>query len=544
MAGTKAVNDGGGKLTNSSNKSNNSSSSKLNTATSIVDYLKSQGEDSSLSARKQLAKELGISNYTGTAAQNTKMLNMLKNPSKTTTNNKATTNNKNTNKDKGTTNNKNTNKDKGTTNNKPTPTNNKPTTATPSATDKAKLNGGTTGAIVDTASVDDYVNTYKNSVGEEPDYYADMEQYMQTTMDAPRPVLKTADELAKAYGIDYNYDNILNTLMNGVKAQYDLEYAKQADSEGKYYSNAATAQNTLTDTLDQMRTQAITAGANKGMQSANALSAMLGTSQQFADSATQLAQDRANLAKEYGSSTAKANQTAMDTYNALGQYLSNLARDIYSSDMTGYTSQLDYNSQIGVNNANMTNQAQAATSAWDTAMQAALDSLMSGYTATQGTLAASREASDATRYNADQNLAAQKVASDATKYAADQNLAASNNYNNKSNTSTAVEDLMNAINTGILGNATTKTPYTATSDTTNKNVSTTYPAVTLDKKLDGLTTPQKLYTVYNNGMTYNGKTVLPGMLQAKKIPTYTRPTSGVASYLSGISDSTLPLIWK
>ena len=57
--------------------------------TSIVDYLKSQGQDSSYSARKNLAEERGITNYSGTAAQNTQLLNMLRNsntqPSKAVT---------------------------------------------------------------------------------------------------------------------------------------------------------------------------------------------------------------------------------------------------------------------------------------------------------------------------------------------------------------------------------------------------------------------------------------------------------------------------
>lgn len=52
---------------------------KLNVNTSIVDYLKSQGQDSSLSARKDIAKSLGISNYSGTYSQNIQMLNALKN---------------------------------------------------------------------------------------------------------------------------------------------------------------------------------------------------------------------------------------------------------------------------------------------------------------------------------------------------------------------------------------------------------------------------------------------------------------------------------
>ena len=85
----------------------------LNTKTSIVDYLKSQGKDSSMSARKELAKQYGISNYSGTYEQNVTLLNKLKSGSsgssssstKTTntattnkTNNTATTNNTNTSK--------------------------------------------------------------------------------------------------------------------------------------------------------------------------------------------------------------------------------------------------------------------------------------------------------------------------------------------------------------------------------------------------------------------------------------------------------------
>ena len=53
----------------------------LNTKTSIVDYLKSTGQDSSYTNRQKLAKQYGISNYTGTAEQNTKLLNMIKNAS-------------------------------------------------------------------------------------------------------------------------------------------------------------------------------------------------------------------------------------------------------------------------------------------------------------------------------------------------------------------------------------------------------------------------------------------------------------------------------
>ena len=48
------------------------------TGTSIVDYLKSEGQDSSFSARKKLAAQMGISGYQGTAAQNTALLKLLR----------------------------------------------------------------------------------------------------------------------------------------------------------------------------------------------------------------------------------------------------------------------------------------------------------------------------------------------------------------------------------------------------------------------------------------------------------------------------------
>ncbi len=45
---------------------------------SIVDYLKSIGEDSSLANRKKLAAKYGIKNYSGTAAQNTALLKKMR----------------------------------------------------------------------------------------------------------------------------------------------------------------------------------------------------------------------------------------------------------------------------------------------------------------------------------------------------------------------------------------------------------------------------------------------------------------------------------
>lgn len=45
---------------------------------SVVDYIKSKGGYADMASRTKLASEMGIKNYTGTAAQNIQMLNALK----------------------------------------------------------------------------------------------------------------------------------------------------------------------------------------------------------------------------------------------------------------------------------------------------------------------------------------------------------------------------------------------------------------------------------------------------------------------------------
>ena len=68
----------------------------LNTKQSVVDYLKSKGEDSSFTARKKLAESYGISNYSGSESQNIQLLKTLQ--SGNTTTNNTTKSNTNTQK--------------------------------------------------------------------------------------------------------------------------------------------------------------------------------------------------------------------------------------------------------------------------------------------------------------------------------------------------------------------------------------------------------------------------------------------------------------
>ncbi|MFK4998140.1 DUF3597 family protein [Bacillus sp. N9] len=56
-----------------------STSPSTTTSGSIVDYMNSNGMDSSFANRKKLAEQYGITPYSGTADQNLRLLNRLKN---------------------------------------------------------------------------------------------------------------------------------------------------------------------------------------------------------------------------------------------------------------------------------------------------------------------------------------------------------------------------------------------------------------------------------------------------------------------------------
>ncbi|MBS4207891.1 N-acetylmuramoyl-L-alanine amidase [Bacillus sp. FJAT-50079] len=61
-----------------------STSTSTTSSGSIVDYMNSNGMDSSFANRKKLAEQYGITPYSGTAAQNLQLLNRLKNTESTT----------------------------------------------------------------------------------------------------------------------------------------------------------------------------------------------------------------------------------------------------------------------------------------------------------------------------------------------------------------------------------------------------------------------------------------------------------------------------
>lgn len=75
---------GGSKPSRSDSKPSGTSQKSSGKTDSIVDYLKSQGRDSSFSARSSLAAEYGIKGYKGTASQNLQLLGILRKGQKPT----------------------------------------------------------------------------------------------------------------------------------------------------------------------------------------------------------------------------------------------------------------------------------------------------------------------------------------------------------------------------------------------------------------------------------------------------------------------------
>lgn len=404
---------------------------KLNVNTSVVDYLKSVGGDSSFSARADLAVKLGIvdkkSDYKGTAQQNTSLLKAAKTDTGTSSAKAATA-----------------------TANKSSSTANKSSSQAPTNSGKVanKVQSNVTTGVNSTGTevIDNLTQLISAAMPTGGQYDYDPVQQMQ----AVDPRLMSSAELAKLYGLDYNLGNMEATLLDALNAGYDARYAQQDVVEDKYYDNAATAQSTLMDALRQQQSQAVLAGTSKGMQAAQALSAMLGTSQQFAGQATQLAQDRQLMAKEFAADRAKTGVDALNMYNTMGQQLADVSKNVYSSDISKYVGQLDYNASAVTANAQLGSQAMAAKSQWETNYANSIANAYRSYYDGQITLeqakmqadAAVKSAQvyglDASRVNAEANKQIANINAGASNYNADRNFAATTQAANL-NSSTSKE---------------------------------------------------------------------------------------------------------
>ena len=169
--------------------------------------------------------------------------------------------------------------------------------------------------------------------------------------DVLNPTLYNVSDLSKVLGLDFTYDRneIEKIYQDATKASYLAE--TNSGAERSYYNNLAAAQNTALDTIKQQYGQAVATGANKGMQAANMLSAVLGTTQVANDEATALAEGKQKLANTYAAQLKQDAADALSYSNDVSNSIGSLAHSLYNDQIQQLTAQLAYNQGINTDAA-------------------------------------------------------------------------------------------------------------------------------------------------------------------------------------------------
>ena len=159
------------------------------------------------------------------------------------------------------------------------------------------------------------------------------------------------NDLANTLGVDFTYDRdeIEKIYQDATKAALQME--QQNGAERSYYNHLAAAQNTALDTIRQQYGQAVATGANKGMQAANMLSAILGTTQTANEEATQLAADKQALANKYAQQMRQDSIDALNYSNDMANQIGGLSHQLYNDMIQQKTAELSYNQGINTDAA-------------------------------------------------------------------------------------------------------------------------------------------------------------------------------------------------
>ena len=160
------------------------------------------------------------------------------------------------------------------------------------------------------------------------------------------------DTLGATGAVKYDYDEILNLLNAASAAGQEAQQNELAQTAALYNRQIAEQQNSAVDTIRNLSAQAIQSGISKGMQNANILSSILGTSQSAAEGAQELAAERVQAAKDYAAELAgNATSALTQSNNEVNTLLSNI-RQLYNDDIQQKTADLEYNASIEESIAN------------------------------------------------------------------------------------------------------------------------------------------------------------------------------------------------
>lgn len=239
-------------------------------------------------------------------------------------------------------------------------------------------------------------------------------------VDASDPTLRTVDQYLAELGAQdyrYKYEDILNTLNNASTAGFDATKQGLANAAAEYYRQLSDTQDTAADTIRQQYAQGIQSGISKGMQAANLLSTILGTTQAGAAGAQEQAQAEREAYLKYASELAGNGATALNQSNAAYETLMGNIRQLYNDEIQQQTAKLEYNASLEETLANYL----ATKYTADTNYSANQNSLAAGLlNQQQSSLAAILQA--ATAAEAQDNYSNAWL--EGTKYAADKNYAA------------------------------------------------------------------------------------------------------------------------
>ena len=158
--------------------------------------------------------------------------------------------------------------------------------------------------------------------------------------------LRSARELADLYDLNYDVDYITNLYDKATDLKYALKQKEQIQAENKFYNNTANANASLLDTLRKASSSAIATGASRGLASAEQLGLAMEQQQNTIDEATQLAQDRANMADEIAQEKAQNIINALEYSDNIKKALSTVSSNVYSADTQYDVGELDFFAQM------------------------------------------------------------------------------------------------------------------------------------------------------------------------------------------------------
>lgn len=164
-----------------------------------------------------------------------------------------------------------------------------------------------------------------------------------------RTGLRSARELGALYDIGYDMNEIRSLYDEATNLKYALKSKELKQAENDFYANQANANATLLDSLRKATSSAIATGASRGLASAEQLGLAMEAQQGIVEGATDIAQQRANMADEIAAEKAQNIVDALEYSNQLKQGLATNSTNIYSADTQYDVGLLDFM----VNNRNV-----------------------------------------------------------------------------------------------------------------------------------------------------------------------------------------------